>query len=127
MYFSLRATRSSLVTAVFYDGDLRREAWERNGRLDGDGLLQKIGGEFAGALRRLAVIAARRLVAIHAVVRVGEQLLVRRAVVREHRRAGAHAEVQALARAHVDLNVGNARLQLAPLGIGRFARAVRED
>src|SRR5262245_49831448 len=99
MYFSLRATRAYLVTAVFYvaentarrsesnrDAELRREARERDVRRHGNRRIDQIGGEGGGAAGRLPVVAARRLVAVHAVVGVGQQLLVRRAVVREHGR-----------------------------------------
>src|SRR6476469_5493863 len=111
MYLRRRSTRSSLLTRTLFQ--ISKLAWlrqclrERSDVADVDRRVEQIAarevrGQRSGAR---AVAAARRLVAIHQVIRVGEQLFVGVAVVGEDGGAGADAEAQPLAAAYFDLDL----------------------
>ena len=153
MYFRRRSTRSSVLTITFYRTRWNRGDREARGERSaffsavfadsavssyarvcgsgtvvrtGTGRVEQIGRDELGRCGRAdgAVAAARGLVAVHEVVRVGQELFVRAAVVREDGGAGADAEAEPFARPHLDLDLGDPRLQLPALGVGRLARAV---
>src|SRR5579872_4159623 len=136
MYFRRRCTRSSELTGGIVAAPsgqrlavswLRERLRKRQGRREVVRRVVEVGGDELGRSGRVAdrqVAAARGLVAIHALVRVGEQRFVAAAVLREHRRARADGEGDPFAGARVELDLRDARLQLAPLRVRGLARTV---
>jgi len=69
---------------------------------------------------------ARCLVAVHAMIGVGEERLIGGAIGGEDRSASARGELEQLAAPHFELDIHHTLLELATLEVRRVARAVGE-